>query len=71
MLKIDLADYKAPDMKIKRMIDQKQIIKLRKDLYETDLDMPGIVEACAIQTSSYLSFDYALSYYGLILRRTE
>jgi hypothetical protein len=58
--------YKAPDMKIKRMSDNGEIIKLTKNLYETEINTPGYLVANAIYTPSYLSFDYALSYYGLI-----
>lgn len=66
MLKEDLSTYKAPEMKIKRMTDNNQLIKLTKNLYETDLTIPGYLEAGAICTPSYLSFDYALSFHGLI-----
>lgn len=58
--------YKAPDMKIKRMSDSGEIIKLTKNLYETKADTAGYLVANAIYSPSYLSFDYALSYYGLI-----
>ena len=66
MLKESLTDYKARDIKIKRMSDNKEIIKLTKNLYETNKNAPGYVVANAIYSPSYLSFDYALAYYGLI-----
>lgn len=66
MLKELLKDYKAPDMKIKRMSDKQEIIKLTKNLYETEKHTSGYLVANAIYSPSYLSFDYALSYYGLI-----
>lgn len=66
MLKNSLSQYKSPDNKIRRMCDQNQIIKITKNLYETDLTTPGYLVANAIYSPSYLSFDYALSYYGLI-----
>lgn len=66
ILKNSLNDYKAPDIKIKRMSDSGQIIKLTKNLYETDKNTPGYLDANAIYTPSYLSFDYALAYHGLI-----
>ena len=66
MLKESLTDYKAKDIKIKRMSDNKEIIKLTKNLYETNKNAPGCVVANAIYSPSYLSFDYALAYYGLI-----
>lgn len=66
MLKADLSDYKAPDMKIKRMTEKKEIIRLKRNLYETDPTVPGYLEAGAICNPSYLSFEYALSEHGLI-----
>ena len=66
MLRNSLTEYKAPDIKIKRMSDQNKIIKLTKNLYETDKNIPGYLVANAIYAPSYLSFDYALAYYGLI-----
>lgn len=66
ILKNSLTNYKAPDIKIKRMADNGEIIKLRKNLYETDKNISGYLVANAIYSPSYISFDYALSYYGLI-----
>ena len=63
ILKESLTDYKARDIKIKRMSDNKEIIKLTKNLYETNKNAPGYVVANAIYSPSYLSFDYALAYY--------
>ena len=63
ILKESLTDYKARDI---RMSDNKEIIKLTKNLYETNKNAPGYVVANAIYSPSYLSFDYALAYYGLI-----
>ena len=66
ILKNSLTNYKAKDIKIKRMSDSGEIIKLTKNLYETDKDIPGYLVANAIYSPSYLSFDYALAYHGLI-----
>ena len=66
MLKESLTDYRAKDNKIKRMADNKEIIKLTRNLYETNKNAPGYVVANAIYSPSYLSFDYALAYYGFI-----
>lgn len=66
MLKNSLTQYKAPDIKIKRMSDSGEIIKLTKNLYEINQNTPGYLVANAIYTPSYLSFDYALAYHGLI-----
>ena len=69
MLLENLKNYKSPDNKIKRMIDKKEIIKLRKGLYEMNKNASGYLFAGAIYGLSYLSLDYALSYYGLIPER--
>ncbi len=61
-----LFQYKAPENKIKRMQETGEIVKLTKNLYETEPNTPGYLVANAIYSPSYLSFDYALSYYGLI-----
>lgn len=66
ILKNSLTQYKAPDIKIKRMSDSGEIIKLTKNLYEINQNTPGYLVANAIYTPSYLSFDYALAYHGLI-----
>lgn len=66
ILKNSLIDYKAPDVKIKRMSDNGEIIKLTKNLYETEKGVSGYLVANAIYNPSYLSFDYALAYHGLI-----
>ena len=39
---------------------------MTKNLYETDKETSGFLVANAIYGPSYLSFDYALAYYGLI-----
>ena len=69
MLLERLADYKSPDNKIMRMTEDEEIIKLTKGLYETSKSTQGYLLACAIYGLSYLSLDYALSFYGLIPER--
>lgn len=44
---------------------------LKKNLYETGWTVSGYLEAAAICTPSYLSFDYALSCHGLIPERAK
>ncbi len=61
--------YKNPLCKIKRMADKGEIFKLKRGLYETDGNVPGQCLAGALYGPSYLSFDYALAYYGLIPER--
>lgn len=66
ILKESLTNYKAKDIKIKRMSDGGEIIKLTKNLYETNKNIPGYLVANAIYSPSYLSFDYTLTYHSLI-----
>lgn len=66
MLMDELAHYSDPAGKILRMKKSGQLFPLVRGLYETNKDVPGYCLAGAIYGPSYLSFDYALSYYGLI-----
>lgn len=59
-------DYANPHSKIKRSNDKGEIFYLTRGLYETEKNTPGYCLAGAIYGPSYLSFDYALSRYGLI-----
>ena len=66
MLRNKYSDYSNPLDKIKRDTDSGILFRLTRGIYETD----GRVEPCFLASSilspSYLSFDWALSYYGLI-----
>lgn len=66
MLLDEYKDYCAPDNKVSRMIKDGCYIKIRRGLYETERNLPGYYFAELIYGPSYLSFDFALSYYGLI-----
>ncbi|MCH9611488.1 MAG: hypothetical protein S4CHLAM81_09260 [Chlamydiales bacterium] len=71
-----LAEYSNPRNKISRMIKDQQIIRVKKGLYVFGSDFrKGLVckEVLAnlIYGPSYISFEYALSFYGMILERVE
>ncbi len=66
MLLEELHNYRAPNNKIARMTKDGELFQITKGLYETDKTTPGYLLANAIYGPSYLSFDFALSYYGLI-----
>lgn len=66
ILKEELSNYSDIDNKISRLVKSGDLIKLTKGLYETDKNTPGYLLAGSIYGPSYLSFDFALSYYGLI-----
>ena len=58
--------YANPKAKIGRLVHEEKLYPLTRGLYETDPTAPGYCLAGAIYGPSYLSFDYALSVYGLI-----
>ena len=69
MIKNELKNISNVNNKISREIKKGNLIKLKNGLYETDGTIPGYLLATAIYGPSYLSFDFALSYYGLIPER--
>lgn len=69
MLKEKFHDYANPLDKIKRDVDKGVIIRLAKGIYETDKNTEPCLLASSILSPSYLSFDWALSFYGLIPER--
>ena len=69
MLRKQYSDYANPLDKIKRDADKGIIIRLNRGLYETNRNVNPYLLASAILSPSYLSFDWALSFYGLIPER--
>lgn len=69
MLKEKYSDYANALDKIKRDADKGIIFRLTKGIYETEKNMDPCLLASSILSPSYLSFDWALSYYGLIPER--
>lgn len=59
-------DYANPLDKIKRDVDSGILIRINRGIYETDSSVNPCLLASSILSPSYLSFDYALSYYGFI-----
>lgn len=66
MLMEQLHKYSDPAGKILRMKKDGELFQLTRGIYETDKNVQGHCLAGAIFGPSYLSFDYALSFYGLI-----
>lgn len=62
----ELKNYDAPENKLARMVKEGSYIHIVRGLYETDRTVPGYFLAGSIYGPSYLSFDFALSHYGLI-----
>ena len=66
MLKEKYHNYSNQVDKIKRETDKGLIIRLTKGIYETNQNISPFLLASSILSPSYLSFDWALSYYNLI-----
>ena len=66
ILKESLVNYSNKDTKISREKKNRKIFKICNGLYETNPNTPGYLIAGSIYGPSYISFEYALAYYGLI-----
>lgn len=69
MAKNNLKDYSNKNNKISRDIRDGKLFKIITGLYETNQNTPGYLLASSIYGPSYISFEYALSFYGLIPER--
>lgn len=67
--KQNLMEYSNKNNKISRDIRDGKLFKVITGLYETDRNTPGYLLAGSIYGPSYISFEYALSFYGLIPER--
>ena len=66
MLLEELREYGSPKSKLARMAERGECFPITRGLYETDRNAPAYLLAGSIYGSSYISFEYALSRYGLI-----
>ena len=71
MAKYKLNNYSNKNNKISREIKKGKLFKIITGLYETNPNTPGYLLASSIYGPSYISFDFALSYYGLIPERVS
>ena len=62
----ELHDYRNPKTKLGRLVKEGVYTPVIRGLYETDPNTAGYLLAGSIYGPSYLSFDFALSYYGMI-----
>jgi predicted transcriptional regulator of viral defense system len=69
VVKSKLNNYSNKNNKISRDIKDGKLFKIITGLYETNKNTPGYLLASSIYGPSYISFEYALSYYGLIPER--
>ena len=66
ILKKQYSEYSNPLDKIKREVDKGALIRLNRGIYETNRNVNPCLLASSILSPSYLSYDWALSYYGFI-----
>ena len=66
MILNELNQYVNPSDKLSRMVKSGEYIQIVKGLYETDKSTAGHLLAGSIYGPSYLSFEFALAFYGLI-----
>lgn len=71
MAKYNFANYSNKNNKINREIKNQKLFKIITGLYETNPDTPGYLLASSIYGPSYISFEYALSFYGFIPERVD
>ena len=64
----ELPDYVNPKAKIGRMVNDGLLFPIIRGLYEDNINTPAHYLACSIYGPSYISFEFALAYYGLIPR---
>ena len=69
--KNNLKDYNNKNSKLSREVKNNKIFRIKNGLYETNKNTPGYLIASSIYGPSYISFDYALSKYGLIPERVN
>ena len=62
----ELKNYQNPMVKISLMVKKRELFPITRGLYETDPSIPGYYLATVIYGPSYLSFEFALAYHGLI-----
>ena len=69
----DLKDYASPKARITRMIKSGEIIQVRRNVFLESDDCNYSLKSLAsvIYGPSYISFEYALAYYGLIPERVN
>ena len=66
MILEELKNYSSPASKLSRMVKSGDYIPIIKGLYETNPSTPGYLLAGSIYGPSYLSFEFALAFYGMI-----
>ena len=71
IIKNNLTNYSNKNCKLSRDVKNGKLIKIKNGLYETNNNTPGYLLAGSIYGPSYISFEYALSFYNLIPERVS
>ena len=66
MLLEELSEYGSPKSKLSRMAKSGEYFPITKGIYETNRHTPAYLLAGSIYCPSYISFEYALRFYGMI-----
>lgn len=66
ILRDELKNYVNPDAKIKSLVNKGELYVVTRGVYETERNVSGYCLSGVIYGPSYLSFEFAMSYYGLI-----
>lgn len=66
-----LAEYASPKSKLTTMIKSGEVIKIKRGLYIKDNDYNRNTLANIIYGPSYISFEYALSWHGIIPEKVQ
>lgn len=67
MLLEELSSYSNAKMKLSRMVKEHQCFPVRRGLYETDKTVSPYLLAGSIYGPSYISFEFALSFFYSII----
>ncbi len=70
-LKLELNNYANYLTKISRLVRDKKLYKIKQGLYETDININPFYLTNIIYGPSYISFQTALAYYGMIPERVH
>lgn len=62
-------DYSNPKTKINRLVSKGQLFSLAKGIYTDDKNLNALVVSSILSNPSYVSYEKALEYYGLIPER--
>ena len=68
---LEAQNYSSPHNKLSRLKKEGHLYQIRRGRYEDNRNVNPHILACLIYGPSYLSFEYALSFYGLISERVS